>query len=207
MDIRQLFARLDGIKAWVRDYVHETVARLAYLAPYTMATSDGIEDGIAGRPDEEESQRQARRVQHAGFRSRPLAQSQAVAIAVEGGNTKTVIVAEDDGVSVTLDEGEAAVYSPTTANCIARFLKTGKLTIDSAGVQNIVFNGGNKSVARVDDECKLKSAELGGKMAIWMAQVEAAITALGGTTPTPSVTTFINDPDILIRDGATRVKA
>src|SRR5579871_2628270 len=104
-----ILARLIELEQRLRQFVLQKVATVVYVAPYTLTSSDGRGDGIDGRPDDQSSQRDVHRVQHAGFRSRPLVQAQAVALLAEGSATKMLVVAEDDGAAVDLDEGEAKV--------------------------------------------------------------------------------------------------
>jgi phage gp45-like len=153
MDIR---ADLRAMEARLRSYIDQRVANVAQLSPVSLATSDGLADGVTGPPAEEDSQRQVRRIQHAGFRSRPLEQALAVTLAAEGSSTKLVQIAEDDGLAgqVPLEEGETAIYSPKNPGCRAWFDKDGKLHIDGrAGdlPQDVIVNGGTAKVSRVGD--------------------------------------------------------
>ena len=138
-----LAARLQSYEQRIRAFISQKVANIVQFAPISLATSNGLEDGLDGRPASQQSQRGARRVQHAGFRSRPPTNSQAVAIAVEGGATKLVVVAEDDGADVPLDEGEACVYSPAQIACRVFLDKNGKLTIADKDGATVVLDAGN----------------------------------------------------------------
>ena len=158
-------------------YIRQLVANMVQVHPITMTTATGKAEGVEERPaagftsDEGQSvpvgqtQRGVRRFQHAGFRSRPPSQSQAVCLLLEGGATKVVVVAEDDGVSVSIEEGESAHYSSAEPTCIIKCSKVGKITIDAATGQDVQVNGGTHKVARADDA--LNVGTLSGTAGPW----------------------------------------
>jgi len=201
------------IRAWVRGELRALQARLAYWAPSSVSTSDGKLDSVAGRTsnDAEPSDLPAPRVQHAGFRSRPIAGTdQRVSVAVEGGSTTLISVAEDDGQgdNVPLASGEACVYSPTKPTCRAYFDKDGVLHIDGADSNtDVIVNGGNKAVVRVGDTCEIVSLAGGGALATWMNQVEGFINGLSGGTVAPLSSSIVASPGIKTKSGASHFKA
>lgn len=125
--------RMIALEQRLRMLIDQKTANVVYLSSVTLATSDGQEDGLAGRPGPEQSQRTVRRIQHSGFRSRPPVQSRAVAVSVEGGATKMITVGEDDGAVFDLAAGEARAYSPAKPACKIHFGADGAITATGAG--------------------------------------------------------------------------
>lgn len=166
--------RVERLERRLAEVAGQKVANTSQMAPIALTSASGKEEGLDGRPAEEAYQRSARRVQHAGFRSRPLAKTEAVAIQVEGGARKLVVVAEDDGVSLSLDEGDAVLYSPKEPACRVKVDKDGvmslvaasgkNLTIDVSGAGDIVLDGGTLKVTREHDGLNVGtlSASAGG---------------------------------------------
>lgn len=142
--------KIAALEQRLRAYIKQCVANLVYAAPVTLANSNGQGDGVDGRPADEQSQRTVRRVGHAGFRSRPLKDTTSIVLAIEGGASKLAAIAEDDGVNVALEEGEASTYAPAKPNARTLHTKDGDTKIDAAASRKILLNGGGKGAARKD---------------------------------------------------------
>jgi phage gp45-like len=159
--LEQLEARITQLEA----RLNQRIANLIKLAPVALATSDGKADGVEGLPSDESFQMQSQRIQHAGFRSRPPAQSQAVLVEAEGSAVKLIQIAEDDGLAsrVPLDEGESAVYSPNEPGCRAYFDKNGVLHLNGMAGElaaDVIVNNGTEKVARVGDHGNVGTLQL-----------------------------------------------
>lgn len=140
---------LSQLEQRLRAFVAAAVARVAYWGPVSLSTSDGKSDGIGGLPSDVDSQRAARRVQHAGFRSRPPKGSMSLGIAQHGDGSTLLLVAEDDGATVALEEGEAQAYSPAQPSCRIWFDKDGALHIASNTGKDITIDPGTGGSVKV----------------------------------------------------------
>lgn len=104
--------RLAALERRLRTVIDQRIANVVHVAPLSVSSDSGKGEGLDGRPARESSQRSVRRIQHAGFRSRPKQGTTCVALAVEGGSTKLVVIAEDDESDVIVADGETKVYAP-----------------------------------------------------------------------------------------------
>lgn len=181
--IAELERRIAKLERRLRDELKQRVANVAQVSSVTLTSTDGKGEGVDGRPSDESSQRSVRRMQHSGFRSRPLNQSDALFLTTEGGASKAVVVAEDDHVSVTLAEGEAQAYSPAAPACRIYFDKDGVLHIDADtnNGRDVIVNGGTHKVHRVNDHGN------GGELVL--------VLGLAGGLPVFAAGTQYTDPD------------
>lgn len=144
MDFGEQLSRLEGR---LRGWVAERVAAIVQWSP--IGSTDAKRGGyrLDGRPTSQRYSRAARSVQHAGFQSRPLANTNGVVLSVEGGAAKAVVVAEDDGYDANLDEGEAIVYAPGKPTAQMRLKPDGSAAIATESGQDLTVQGGSLKVA------------------------------------------------------------
>src|SRR4051812_24594173 len=89
-----------------KHYADQKLANLVQLVPFSRVSAGGEGDAGDTRPSSKPGQAGFQRIQHAGFRSTPLPSTTGVQLLVEGGGSKRVTVAEDDGgQGPTLDTG------------------------------------------------------------------------------------------------------
>lgn len=88
------------------------VARRAILA-VTSATGDDFAEGYQAAPSDPQGQSGARKFQHYGFRSRPPARSEIIALALHGKTSNRVYVASEASGAGPEDQedGEVEIYS------------------------------------------------------------------------------------------------
>ncbi len=181
-----IFDALRQLKAELREFVRQAVANAIQFTQFTLSSSSGERDKVAGHrtegADEEPYDYEVRRLQHFGFRSRPPKDVWALRVAASGGATNGATVAEDStryGPS-DLEDGEVALYN-TVSGLEIRFDKDGNIAIRSAGGKTVSLQGGGKGIARLDDTVAASKA-----MAGWMGQVDKALNALttGAIQPT-----------------------
>lgn len=193
----------------------ERIKSLVQETPIARSRADRAQRAQSWPSPETTGDRAATRFQHFGFRSRPPVGTNTIMLLVGGAATAGVSVAEDSNGHGPddLEEGECALYSVANAKAVWidkdgrvwLLSKSGQdVNITAQGSGVVKVNGGSLEVARKTDPVKLVA---GGKQATWMAQVELAITALGGVAPSPPVITFVDSPDMQIADGAARFKA
>lgn len=129
MDVGEQISRLENR---LRGWVAERVAAIVQWSP--IGSTDAKRGGyrLDGRPTSQRYSRAARSVQHAGFQSRPLANTNGVVLSVEGGPAKAVVVAEDDGYDANLDEGEVILYAPGKPTAHVKIDKDGAITATNA---------------------------------------------------------------------------
>ena len=118
------------------------------------SSADGHDDALEGRvaDDEPDYQIPVRRLWPFGMRSRPPAGVEVVVVYPDGSPVSGVEVGAESskyGPS-DLEEGEAAVYC-SAGGTIIKLDKDGNITIDAASGKDVIVNGGNAKVARVDD--------------------------------------------------------
>jgi phage gp45-like len=178
------------LKAETRDLVRQVVANAIQFSRFTLSSSSGEHDQVAGHhtegPDEESYDYEVRRLQHFGFRSRPPKDVWALRVAASGGATNGATVAEDStryGPS-DLEDGEVALYNRVSGLEI-RFDKNGNITIRSADGKLVSLQGGQRGIARLDDTVAASKA-----MAAWMGQVDKALNALSSGAIQPTSDTF-----------------
>ena len=147
--IERIYERIAMVEARLREYVLQKVASIVQVAPSSITSLDLEIEAVEGRQSDEDSQRGLRRYQHAGFRSRASAGHDYVFLLCEGGAGKGVVVAEADDCAISLDEGEAALYSPAEPTCIITMKKDGSMSISANTAKSIdvkVSGGGEVNV-------------------------------------------------------------
>lgn len=153
-------AALERRIAQLEATLKQRIANVVQVSSVALTDASGKGEGVDGRPASESSQRSVRRIQHAGFRSRPPKAATAVLLSVEGSSTKVVVVAEDDGQSITLDDGETKVYAPAkptaylwidkdggikatnASGASVQISKDGAVDVGSAAAQQITITAG-----------------------------------------------------------------
>jgi phage gp45-like len=152
----QLYETLRLWRAGVMEFARQLVANAIVYAPYSLSTASGEQDKVEGYKTEGEGEEaydlDARRVGRFGLRSRPPKGIWAVWLAVGGGPTNGVVVAEDStryGPS-DLEDGEVALYN-IVAGVEIRLDKDGNINIRSADGKRVKFQGGDRGIARKDD--------------------------------------------------------
>lgn len=192
----------------IRDYVRQALSWVVRFSTVSATGSDGYKDAVDGRAgaDETSYQYPVRRLWPFGIRSRPPVGVDAVVIHVNGGSGSGVMVGAESNAygPDDLAEGEVAIYC-RASGAVIKLDADGKITIDAASGQDVVVNGGTLKVARETDPCRLTAAP-GGALAVWMGQVESAISGLAGVVPTPLAATFVATPGITVKTGADHLK-
>ena len=184
MTNEQLLDRILQLEVRMREFTIQRTANVVQVAPLTVTTANGYAEAVESRPDEETTQRATVRYQHSGFRSRPPKNTNAVFLLCEGGAGKAMVVAEDDGIAITLDAGEAAIYSPAAPTAIIKFDKDGNITITAASGKTVTVNGGTDNVA-----CKGDTVNGGTVAAVaGGGPVTFTYTPPGGVAGIPSTT-------------------
>jgi phage gp45-like len=183
----------ETLRAWraeVIEIARELAASMIAFSRYSLSTASGGGDKVEGHqpegPGEEGYDLDARRVAHFGFRSRPPKGVWAVWLAVGGGSTNGVVVAEDSdrhGPS-DLEDGEVALYCAAEGVEI-RLDKDGNILIRAAAGKVVKLQDGDKGAARKDDQVTASSL-----MAAWMGQVEKALNVLASGAVQPLSDTF-----------------
>ena len=130
----QLLHRITQLESRLRAFTEQRVSNLIQVAPLAMTKADGYSEQVENRLSDDDVPRGVRRMQHAGFRSRPLDGTDALFVLCEGGAVKAVVISEGDNANVTLDSGEAAVYSPAEPTCIITMKKDGTIILKGKDV-------------------------------------------------------------------------
>lgn len=131
------------------------VMRLVRVSPLARVSSTGEGDQVEAAPADGNTPAPAyttKRFQHAGFKSTPVVNSSARAVAVfaRGGSQNGAIVAEDDGHDPGLDSGEAVVYSPSAPSCRTWYDKDGSMHLETPANQPIVIHAGAGANVTID---------------------------------------------------------
>jgi phage gp45-like len=151
-----LYARIRQLGSDLREYARQVVANAIQFTQFTLSTSSGEHDKVAGYrtegAEEQPYDYEVRRVQHFGFRSRPPADVWAVRLAATGGATNNVTVGEEStrfGPS-DLGDGEVALYN-SVSGLEMRFDSNGNINAQSAPGKVVNLQGGDFGVAREKD--------------------------------------------------------
>jgi hypothetical protein len=122
---------------------------MSAFSQVTRTTSAGLDDGNAAPPSLRSYEYPVRRMQHAGFRSRPNTGARTLQINPQGRAVNGVTVAEDDPEKGPDDlaAGETSVFGTGDAWGVLRFDDEGNVAIDAASGKDINANGGGAKVA------------------------------------------------------------
>lgn len=157
MDIN---AKIANLRTWVATQLLNVVD----WAPGALASNDGQSDAVEGLPTDDGYQSDTRRVQHAGFRSR-FAKTIGNVIVKRG--SRWFAVAEDDGASISLNDGEAIVYSPAHPDAYVKLDKDGAITATNAsGVSIVLDKNGGATVTTAAGQPVTLNAGAGANVAI-----------------------------------------
>lgn len=152
-----VFEWVQRLRAELREYARQVVANAIQFTQFTRSTSSGEHDKVAGYRTEgvgeEAYDYEVRRMQHFGFRSRPLKDVWTLRVAATGGPTNNVTVAEDSrryGPS-DLQDGEVALFN-SVAGVEVRLDHDGNINAQSAAGKVVSLQGGDRGVARLNDD-------------------------------------------------------
>lgn len=101
-------------------------------------------------------------------------------------------------IPADLDEDTLVIINPKK---VVLKSQNDDVTVDADG--QVLIQGGDEPIARETDPVKINSP---GALALWMSQVESAISGLGGTVPTPAASAFLASPGIQIKTGSSKAK-
>lgn len=110
-----------------------------------------------------------------GFESRPVVTDNTEAIVLRDGQGALILFLVDKGRArlTDLEDGETRVSGAKEVAAMIRILPSGKIEITALSGQDVVVNGGNKSVARMTDGVEASAA-----LATFMTQVAAYINGI-----------------------------
>ena len=143
-------AQIRALVAQAKADVMQELRNVIAYSQVTRTTAAGLDDGdAAAAPTIESYDNSVRRMQHAGFRSRPPVGARTLAVHPQGRATNAITVAEDvPGAGPSdLAEGETAVFGTGTAAAVIRLDEEGNAAIDAAATKDINANGGGAKVA------------------------------------------------------------
>jgi phage gp45-like len=157
-DTDALWREIAALRREIQRTGKQEAAHVADFIPITATSVDGASDAVATVapfPDQRRTagQQTVQRIEPWGLRSRALVNNlYGLVVRVLGGGSNPALV----GLSAPgygpddLEAGETALYCMADGT-VVKLTKVGKIEIDAAGGQDIVFNGGTARVSRVGD--------------------------------------------------------
>lgn len=136
----------------LRAYVESALLDLFSYTKVSKPSKNGRDDKVDGRiseGSESKAESDVQRMQHFGFRSVPPVGTWSVSAKV-GGQKFTLGEDSTKYAPTDVEEGELALFN-TQSGVRVKLTKDGDVLIDAKDARDIIFNNGDKKVARVDD--------------------------------------------------------
>lgn len=175
------------------------VARnLVQVSQATRTTVNGVDEGGAGWPTSEPAtDRNPRRFQHFGFRSRPPVGTPWVQLLVGQGGAAEVVVAEDDPNAGPQDlaSGEVALFSIGNSKAIL-VDKDGNVVV-AVPVGKLVQVGGSTDFMLLGTTYRNAQATLDTALITFLAALKALVGVVAGPTPA-QLATYNAASDVMV---------